>query len=146
MNNSSHIRIEHEGRVVAVGDDFIRVEIVNKSACAACHAKGVCAASEEKIKTIDVPLTIGTMTHHYEPGENVILILSSSLGAKAVFLAYALPLVVLLAAMLTASSFNLQELYVGLCGLGAVALYYLVLSFFRHRLSRVFLFSIEKIH
>ena len=32
-------RIEHEGRVIAVDKDYISVEIVNKSACAACHAR-----------------------------------------------------------------------------------------------------------
>ena len=46
-------RIEHEGRVIAVDKDYISVEIVNKSACAACHAKAVCGASDEAVKVVE---------------------------------------------------------------------------------------------
>ena len=146
MNSGSHTRIVHEGRVEGIGEDFIRVSIVNKSACAECRAKGVCAASEESVKTIDIPLTISTMTRHFELGETVNVVLSSSLGATAVVLAYVVPMIVLIAAILTASSLHLEELYVGLSALGAVALYYAVLFLFRKHLSRVFLFSIEKVN
>jgi len=47
--------IEHPGVVTSITNEFITVEILNKSACAACHAKGVCIASDESIKTIDIP-------------------------------------------------------------------------------------------
>lgn len=47
--------IEHPGVVTSVTGEFITVEILNKSACAACHAKGVCIASDESIRTIDIP-------------------------------------------------------------------------------------------
>lgn len=146
LNSNGHIRIEHEGRVVSIGEEFIGVEMENKSACAQCHAKSVCAASEESIRVIEVPLTIGTMTRHYEIGEKVLVIMSSSLGAKAVVLAYAVPLVVLLLTMLCADAFGLTELYVGLCGIASLVLYYTVLWFFRSRLKRVFMFSIEKMN
>lgn len=146
MNRGSHTRIEHEGRVEGIGEDFIRVSIVNRSACAQCQAKGVCAASEESVRTIDIPLTISTMTRRFELGEKVNVVLSSSLGATAVVLAYVVPLLVLIAAILLASSLQLQELYVGLCALGSVALWYAVLFLMRNRLSRVFLFSVEKLN
>jgi len=144
--DKEHVRIEHPGKVVEIFEDFVRVEIVNKSACAQCHAKSVCSASDEAIKFIDVPLTIGTLTRKYEVGEEVMVIMSSSLGLKAAVLAYAVPLLVLLAAMIIASQVGLSELYVGLTGIAAVVFYYIVLLFFRSRLSRVFAFSIEKLH
>ena len=86
------------------------------------------------------------MTRRFELGETVNVVLSSSLGATAVVLAYVVPMIVLIAAILTASAFHLEELYVGLSALGAVALYYAVLFLFRKHLSRVFLFSIEKVN
>ena len=145
MGRNSDIRIAHEGKVVGIFENYIRVEIVNKSACAACHAKGVCAASDESIKYVDVPITIGTMNRSYEEGEEVVVLLKSSLAPRAVMLAYGVPLVLLLVAMLVASScFHLSELWVGLTGIAAIALYYVGLFFFRNRLSRVFTFSIEK--
>lgn len=144
--SDEHIRIEHPGKVVEILEDYIRVEISDKSACASCHAKGVCSASDEAIKFIDVPLTIGTLSRHYEVGEEVIVVMSSSLGLKAAVLAYAVPLFVLLSAMFIASRFGVGELYVGLSGIAGVILYYLVLLFFRRKLARVFTFSIEKLH
>lgn len=144
MAGSSDIRIAHEGKVIGIFDNYIRVEIVNKSACAACHAKGVCAASNESIKYVDVPITLGTMNRTYEEGERVVVLLKSSLAPRAVLLAYGVPLALLLVAMLTASSCGLSELWVGLTGIAVVVLYYIGLAFFRNRLSRVFTFSIEK--
>lgn len=141
-----HIRIEHPGKVTGIYDNYIRVEIVDKSACSGCHAKSVCHASDEETRFIDVPLTIGTLSRHYEPGEEVVVILSSSLGLKAAVLAYAVPLLVLLAAMIIANRLGAPELYVGLSGIAGVLLYYIVLLFFRGRLARVFTFSIEKLH
>ena len=144
MGRNSDIRIAHEGKVVGIFENCIRVEIVNKSACAACHAKGVCAASDESIKYVDVPITIGTMNRSYEEGEEVVVLLKSSLAPRAVMLAYGVPLALLLIAMFVASSCGLTELWVGLTGIAVIALYYTGLAFFRNRLSRVFTFSIEK--
>ena len=144
--SSNHIRIEHEGRIIGVYEDYIRVEIVSKSACASCRAKAMCTASEEKSKVVEVPL--GTLDRYmgYEVGETVNVVMGSSLGGKAVLIAYAVPLVVLLLTMLAASACGLQELYVGLCGIASLVVYYIVLYFFRNSLSRVFTFSVEKIH
>lgn len=144
MAANKDIRIAHEGKVIGIFDNYIRVEIVNKSACAACHAKSVCAASDESIKYVDVPITIGTMNRSYEEGEKVVVLLKSSLAPRAVLLAYGVPLVIQLVAMLIASACHLSELFVGLTGIAAVAFYYVGLAFFKDRLSRVFTFSIEK--
>lgn len=144
--SKDHIRIEHIGKVVGIFEDYIRVEIVDKSACASCHAKGVCSASEESVKYVEVPLTIGTVSRHYEEGEEVVVVMSSSLGLKAAFLAYGVPLFALLSAMTVASLCGASELYVGLFGISVVIFYYIVLFFFRRKLKRVFTFSIEKLH
>lgn len=138
-------RIPHEGVIAAITESSIQVEILSKSACAACHAKGACPASDQETRMIDVPLTIGTLTSHYQVGDKVNVILTQSLGTRAVFLAYGIPLLLLLISMIVASACGLEELYVGLTGIGMVIIYYIVLAFFKNRLSRVFTFSIEKI-
>ena len=43
-------KIVHEGKIVEMDRESISVEIVNKAACATCHARGVCGASEEQVK------------------------------------------------------------------------------------------------
>lgn len=137
-------RIEHEGRVISVDKDYITVEIVNKSACAACHAKGVCGAADESVKQIDIAQDISTLAADYQPGETVRVVMSPSMGVQAVWLAYVVPLLVLVAAILIFSLCGAGELVTGLGSLGAVALWYAGLFLFRNKISKIFIFSIEK--
>lgn len=137
--------VTHEGIVTSVGEDAVRVEIINKTACAACHAKGVCSASDEKVKEVDVPLTIANMSQNFAVGDKVLVILTSSLSFKAVLYAYGLPLLLLLAALVIASACGLSELYVGLSGIVTLIFYYIALAFFKNKLAREFRFSIRKL-
>lgn len=136
-------RVEHEGVVTGISDTHICVEILSKSACSSCHAKTVCAAGDAETKAIEIPLSLSTLSSGYKVGDKVNLILDSSLGTSAVWLAYVAPLALLLVSIAVFSFVGLEDLYVGLCSIGTVAAYYLALSFFRDRLSRIFTFSIE---
>ncbi len=137
-------RIEHEGRVIAVDKDYISVEIVNKSACAACHAKGVCGASDEAVKVVEVAQDITTLTEDYQVGETVNVVMSSAMGTQAIWLAYVVPLLVLMLSILVFSLCGAGEVLMGLGSLGAVALYYLGVFFYQKKISKIFIFSIEK--
>ena len=137
-------RIEHEGRVIAVDKDYISVEIVNKSACAACHAKGVCGASDDAVKVVEVAQDITTLTEDYQVGETVNVVMSSAMGTQAIWLAYVVPLLVLMLSILVFSLCGAGEVLMGLGSLGAVALYYLGVFFYRKKISKIFIFSIEK--
>ncbi len=137
-------RIEHEGRVIAVDKDYISVEIVNKSACASCHAKGVCGASDEAVKVVEVAQSFATLADDYQVGETVNVVMSSAMGTQAIWIAYVIPLIVLMAAILVFSLCGAPELWMGLGSLGVVALYYLGVYLMRNRISKIFIFSIEK--
>ena len=137
-------RIEHEGTVIAVDKDYISVEILNKSACAACHAKAVCGASDQSIKVVEVAQDITTLTADYQVGERVNVVMSSSMGLTAVWLCYVVPLIVLLASIFILSKCGAGELAVGLGSLGVVAVYYFGVYLFRNKISKIFTFSIEK--
>ena len=145
MASENKAPVTHEGVVKSVDEYAVTVEILNKPACAGCHAKGACPASGENVRDIEVPLTISSLSAGYAPGDKVLVTLSSSLSFKAVLLAYGLPLLLLLVAMLTASAFRLSELYVGLAGIGVVIFYYIALAFFKNKLAREFRFSIQKL-
>lgn len=137
-------RIEHEGKVVSVDKDYIAVEILNKSACAACHAKGVCGASDQAVKVVEIAQDILTLTEDYQVGETVNLVMASSMGTQAVWLAYVVPLIVLMASIGVFSLCGAGELLMGLGSLGIVAVYYLFVYLFRNKISKIFTFSIEK--
>ena len=46
--------VSHKGTIIEITEGNIKVEILNKSMCAACHAKGFCSAGDTKDKVIDV--------------------------------------------------------------------------------------------
>jgi sigma-E factor negative regulatory protein RseC len=91
-----------------------------------------------------LPQTLATATAGYQVGDSVKLVLSASLGMKAVILAYGLPLLVLLVAILVFSALKLEQLYVGLFSLAAVAVYYIIFAIFRDKLDKEFVFHIEQ--
>lgn len=138
---SSNSDISHKGRILSITPEFTSVEIISESACGSCHARSLCGLGDSKTKVVEVP-TRGWDS--YEVGDEVDVTLKASMGHKAVWLAYVLPLLVLVCALLVLTSAGVQELYAGLGGLGAVAVWYLLLWLFRSRLKNEYVFNINK--
>lgn len=132
--------ISHIGKIVDIAPDFITVEIVAESACATCHAAGLCGTADATHKAISVPATVG----NWKVGQEVQVLLKRSMGFKAVWLAYAIPLVVLMAVLLGLNSAGVGELASGLAAIGAVGVYYLFLLLFRDRLRNEYSFYIKE--
>ena len=137
---SSNSEISHRGRIVSITPELTTVEIVSESACAACHAKGLCSLGDSTVKQIELP-TRGWDS--YAVGQEVNVVLRASMGHKAVWLAYVLPLIVMVAALLGTLSAGGTELVAGLVAIGAVALYYLVIWLLRGRLRNEDVFNIQ---
>lgn len=133
--------VSHTGKVVQTDSQFTTVAIVSESACASCHAAGLCGMSESQTKMVKVP---AVPSEHYLPGEEVDVILKASMGHKAVWIAYALPLFVMLAVIMTLLSVGLSELASGLIGIAAVSVYYFVVWLFRGRLQNQYIFAIRR--
>lgn len=131
--------IFHAGRIVEITPDFTTVEIVSESACSSCHAKGLCSLGESKTKAIQVP-TRGW--DNYQVGDEVTVTLKASMGHKAVWIAYMIPLALLIAVLLILSGCGVGELASGLWALGAVAVYYLFIRLFGKRLKNEYIFNI----
>lgn len=138
---NSNRDISHKGRVLEVSPQFTTVEIISESACSACHAKGLCSLSESKAKTVLVP-TSGWDS--FSPGDEVNVILKLTMGYKAVWLAYVVPLFVLVAVLLGLCALGVNELYAGLGAIGTVALYYFIIFLLRNKLNNQYIFKIEK--
>ena len=132
--------ISHRGIITAMTPEVTTVEIISVSACAECHAKGVCGMSESKMKEISVP------TDPYSDrkvGDEVDVVLKKSMGLKAVWISYVIPLFILMILILSLSSVTVHEVYAGLGAIGGVALYYLLIYIFRDRLAKDFVFYIK---
>ena len=133
--------IKHRGIVEKVEGSHVVVRIVQTSACAACSAKGLCNATESKEKQVDV-YEAGAS---YRIGEEVVLCGSTSMGMRAVFLAFGIPMLLLLFALfVTMRVTDGDALVSSLVALFAVVPYYLVIYFMKDKLNKTFSFTIEK--
>ncbi len=133
--------LSHEGIVREVGPDITKVAIEAKSACASCHAAGLCTSLDAKTKDIEVSTFLNP---GYKVGDKVEVTLRSSMGAKAVLLAYVVPLFILLILVVSLSFTSMHELLIGAIGLAGMALWYGVVYFFRDRISKEYVFYLRR--
>ena len=133
--------IKHRGIVEKIDGSHVVVRIVQTSACSACSAKGLCNASESKEKQIDVY----EVNPAYRIGEEVVLCGSTSMGMKAVFLAFGIPVLLLLAALfVTMRITDGDALLAAAVALLAVVPYYVVLYLMKDKMNKTFSFVIDK--
>lgn len=133
--------VSHAGIVREITQEATTVEIIASSACSSCHAKGMCGVSDEQVKMISVPTDPYS---DYQVGDEVDIVLKKSMGLKAVWISYVIPLMILMILILSLSSVTVHEVYTGLIAIGGVALYYLIIYLFRERLAQDYVFSIRK--
>ena len=137
-------KIKHLGIVESIEGLHVKVRILQTSACAACSIKGHCNASDMEEKMIDA------YNHRAVPceiGERVMVCGTTSMGMKAVLLAFAVPFLVLLVSLfitmeITGGNEGLSAL-VSLCMLVP---YYIVIYLIRNKLSKTFSFTLESIN
>ena len=132
--------IVHSGKVLEMTPDFTTVQIVVSSACSACHAKSLCGMSEDEEKIIMIP-TDPYAT--YAVGDTVEVCTKMSMGLKAVWISYVIPLAILMILILSLSQVFENEFLCGLVSIAGVAVYYLGIWLFRDRLSKEFVFYIK---
>lgn len=138
-----NIEIRHRGRICAITQEGVRVEILNKSMCAACHARSLCSLGDEQIKTISIKYCDSSM---FSIGEEVEVVMRQTMGLKAVLFSYVYPLIILMILLLSLPRLNINELFSALLAVLAVAAYYLFLYLCRDRIAKSFIFTIAKLN
>lgn len=132
--------IAHTGRIVEITPDFTTVEIIASSACSTCHAKNLCGMSEDQEKMIMVP-TNGF--DEYQVGDHVQVLTKMTMGLKAVWISYVIPLMVLMILILSLSAVFEKEYLRGLVAIAGVCVYYFIVWLFRGKLNNEFVFYIK---
>ena len=129
----------HDGVVTAVKGGRVAVKIEVVSACATCAAHGRCGFAESKEKTVEVPCDDW---QRYREGDAVTVHIDESRGMLAVWLAYVLPAVLLLAVIIGLSLFHLPEWAVVLAAFATLGLYILALFLRRRKVENKFVFTV----
>ncbi len=135
MSNS----IMHHGVIRSINDDIITVAIDAESSCGNCHAKTICGLSEVTEKLVYVKKT----TENLHVGEEIEITMDSSLGTKAVVLAYILPLFILIASLFICLQYT-NELIAALISISLIGCHFWLLHKYRDKIERKFSFSIKQ--
>lgn len=125
----------HAGIVQEVKHGRLLVKIEAVSACASCAAHGKCGFAESKDKTLEIPTADW---QQYCVGQPVTVHIDESRGMLAVWIAYVLPAVLMLAAIIGLSLVRLPECAVVLAAFAVLALYVLVLYLRRRKVESHF--------
>lgn len=134
--------IEHQGIIISIDGSIAHVKIEQTSACASCHVKSVCGASEKSEKIVDANI----MQDDLKIGDQVTIIGQKSLGMQAILLAYVLPFVIIVATLFIANIFTSNELIIGTCTLASLIPYFILLRLMRNKIQAKFKFyAIKKI-
>ena len=134
--------VEQKGIVIKKQEDKLVVKIEQKSTCSSCHARGACTSLDKKDKEIEITTKD---VENYSIGDDVIITISTKLGMKAVFIAFVLPLILIVVALfLSIKLFTLSQSLSALIPLVVLSAYYFFLYKQNLFLSKQFNFTIKE--
>lgn len=135
-------QVIHIGNVVEVADGEVAVQIERGTACSHCESKKACLIMGKTEQTIRVK---DKNYQNYSVGEQVKVSMNTSLGMKAIMLAYVLPLLILMLSLAVGFNYFPSELLQIAVALIPTVLYYITLYKFRRRIERNFTFFVSKL-
>ena len=133
--------IEHKGIIKKISENSIFVNIISKSACISCSAKGICSVSDIDEKEIEVKKN----STNYSVGEEVKVYYKESLGYRALFLGYILPFSIIMTTLIIMLAITHKEGLAGIIAFASMLPYYLILYLNKNKFKKTFNFSIKKI-
>ena len=131
----------HDGKVISVADGVVRVEMHVVSACSSCKAHEKCAFVDKADKVVEVETPDWK---NYHEGDNVEVSVNEGLGLLAVLLAYFLPAVIIIGAVILLSVFTDSEAIAALVPIALIIIYFILLYKLHDLLQRKFSFGIVK--
>lgn len=132
--------IRQSATVVRVDTTEIEVEVCRPEACAVCKAKNACSEGSSAAKR----MTLVNDGQGYQIGDQIQLIMRRSAGLKAVVIAYLIPVVLVVAALLIFQATTLSETTAALFTLGVLVIYFIVIRLLRGRIHHQLTIEIEK--
>ena len=130
--------VSHKGVVVAVDGRRLKVQIESVSACAACHAKGMCTLSDKEEKLIDIEMPNGM---EKKVGDVVTVVVTQQRGMQAVVLAYIIPAMVVILSLVALLNIVSEPVAI-ILSLLSLAVYYVILYLFRNKINSKFVMTL----
>lgn len=122
----------HSGTVTDNKNGILSVDIIRHEACGHCEAVSTCRVLNGKHRCLEIECKNAS---DFKIGDTVTVEISERTGLKAVFIAYVLPLIVLVIALATAILCGASEALAALIALCVTVIYYLIIYFFRNKIK-----------
>lgn|SRR5574344_849645 len=132
--------LEHKGIITKIENRTATINIEVESACASCHAKGMCTSLDKGTKQIFAQID----NDEFEVGETVNVTIKESTGIKAVLLAYFVPFIVLTTTLVIVLHFSQSEALAGILSIAILLPYYFVLYLLRKKINKKFVIYLKK--
>lgn len=130
--------VSHKGVVVAADGCKIKVQIESVSACAACHAKGMCTLSDKEDKLIDIE---SPKAADKKVGDVVTVVVTQQRGMQAVVLAYIIPAMIVILSLVALLNIVSEPVAI-ILSLLSLAVYYVILYLFRNKINSKFVMTL----
>jgi len=131
--------IEHQGIIQDIDKESVKVLLVSPTACSGCHAEHNCSMAGSKAKIIDI-----AGSYNYHKGEAIVVSMDQSMGSKALFLGYIIPMILVVLSLIIFLALGFTELASGLFSLSILAPYYLIIYLLREEINSTFTFIIKQ--
>lgn len=132
--------IEHKGVITSISDHKISVMILQQSACSSCHAKGACTAADSKEKMVDV----SDFTGKYKVNDLVTVVGQKSMGYKAVWWAFVIPIIIVVSLLVVSISvWGFGDMEAAMAAIVSLVPYYGLLYLLRNKMANSFKFTIK---
>ena len=133
--------IAKNGIIKKINDNELSIEILSCSGCSSCAIKSYCNTAETKQKEIIVK---NKGFNNFKIGEDVLVEIDEKQALKSIFLAYAVPLVLMILTIIIAINYQQNEIIGGICGIIVLIPYYFGLFLAKDKLKSGFEFKISK--
>lgn len=131
----------HDGTVLSSADGKVKVHIQSISACATCAAHAKCGFAESKEKNLEIP---SADWQTFTEGEPVTVYIDESRGMLAVWIAYVLPAILMIATIVGFSLAHMPEWIVVFSAFAVLGLYILILYLRRRKVESHFTLTVTK--
>lgn len=142
VSTNSADKIKHDGIIDKIDAEYVRVRILQTSACSSCKIANRCMASESKEKLIDI---FGVKdADKFNIGQEVTVCTSSNMAFMALLYGFVIPLLILISVILIVVIMDKSEALAAMLGIVSLIPYYFLIFLFRKKLSYRIRFWIEE--
>lgn len=136
--------VRHPATVISTdtAKGTVRVSIDNEEECHACPAARLCAAGKGDRQPIEV---FDPRPSRFQPGEKVSVVGTETIHRKAIMTATVIPCLILVGVMTAVYAATRSQGLAAGCGIGTMALFFLLLYLGRNKLAHEFTFTINKL-